>query len=154
MLTQCMQCIDLLVLAMLLPIIPLYHCLLPLTDIHPSTQHTLMTSLKYQPAPDMQFAQTQQLDGSPRRPVFTLIFMHNHQRTIGSRRTHANDIPMHGKHPTLATLAQHKQAAVKVKDIRARSPCIAATLPQRRTHRPYVLSPPLPIRTNNILQGP
>ena len=152
LLTQCMQCIGLPVLAMLLPIILLYHCLLPFTDIHPSAQRTLMTSLNYQPAPE--FAQTQQLDGSPRRPVFTLIFIHNHQRTIGSRRTHANEIPMHGKHPTLTTLAQHKQAAVKVKDIRARSPCIAATLPQRRTHRPYVLSPPLPIRTNNILQGP
>ena len=146
LLTQCMQYTSLLVRAMLLPIILLYHCLLPPTDIHPSTLRTLMTSLKY-PA--------QQWNGSPRRPVFTLIFIHNQQHTIGSRRSHADEIPMHGKHPlTLATLAQHKQAAVKVKDIRARCPCITATLPQHRTHR---LSPPLRIRThhtNNILQGP
>ena len=104
LLTQCLQYTSLLVLAMLLPLPPFLYHRLPFPD-----------SLKYQPAPEMKFAQAQQLNGSPRRPVSTLILIHNRQCTIVSRR-HAIKIPMHGKHPTLATLAQHKQAAVKVKD--------------------------------------
>jgi hypothetical protein len=69
-----------------------------------------------------------------REPSQTSLQTDFQLRTISSRHTRTNEIPMRSKHPIM--LAEHKQAAAKVKDIRARSSCITTTLPQRRIHLP------------------